>query len=60
LSMSSALKVSQNTAQTNMQASSSTAPPPNGIGVKRKRADGMDNDRGRASQGKIRVIDLST
>jgi hypothetical protein len=57
-SMSSALKVSQNTAQTNMQASSSTAP--NGIGVKRKRADCMDDDRGQTPKGKVHVIDLST
>jgi BTB/POZ domain len=60
LSTSSALKVSQHTAQTNMQASSSTAPPPNGIGVKRKRADGMDDDRGQTPPSKIHIIDLST
>lgn len=60
LSTSSALKVSQHTAQTNMQASSSTAPPSNGIGVKRKRADGMDDDRGQTPPSKIHVIDLST
>jgi hypothetical protein len=57
-SMSSALKVSQNTAPTNMQASSSIAP--NGIGVKRKRADGTDDDRGQTPKGKVHVIDLST
>jgi hypothetical protein len=60
LSTSSALKVSQHTAQTNMQARSSTAPPSNSIGVKRKRADGMDNDRGQTPPSKIHVIDIST
>ena len=60
VSRSSALKVSPNTAQTNMQASLSTTPPPNGIGVKRKRVDGMDDDRSQTPQGKIHVIDLST
>jgi hypothetical protein len=60
LSMASTPKVTQNTAQTNMQASSSTTPPPNGIRVKRKRADSMDDDRSQTPQGKARVIDLST
>ena len=60
LSTSSALKASQHTAQTNMQASSSTAPPSKGIGAKRKRADGMDDDKGQTPPGKIHVIDLST
>lgn len=60
LSTSSAPKASQHRAQTNMQASSSTAPPSNGIRVKRKRADGMDDDRGQTPPSKIHVIDLST
>jgi len=60
LSTSSAMKVSQHTARTNMQASSSTTQPPSRIGVKRQRADGVDDDRGQTPPRKVHVIDLST
>jgi hypothetical protein len=60
LSTSAATKVSPQTARTNMQASSSTAPTASHIGVKRQRADGMDDDRGQTPPSKIHVIDLST